>query len=74
MAEPESATPWQAQGLDATVSDYFEMPTEDFSGTPYVKVQHRAALMHSIGRFSDINRVQALEYFRCTRGAGSTLA
>ncbi|MDQ2842663.1 MAG: DUF3883 domain-containing protein [Acidobacteriota bacterium] len=50
MADPVTGTPWQAQELDAIVTDYFEMLAADLSGTPYVKSRHRAALMTRIGR------------------------
>lgn len=51
MADEEKiGKPWQADELDAIVTDYFEMLEADLSGRPYVKSRHSAALMARIGR------------------------
>jgi hypothetical protein len=50
MADPVTGTPWQAQELDAIVTDYFVMLAADLSSTPYVKARHRAALMTRLAR------------------------
>jgi uncharacterized protein DUF3883 len=48
--EAKRGTNWQDDELDAIVADYFAMLAADFSGQPYVKSRHSAALMKSIGR------------------------
>src|ERR1700735_2154776 len=51
MADPSKVgTDWQADELDAIVSDYFDMLTQDVAGRSYVNLQHSAALMAQIGR------------------------
>src|SRR6202046_2596797 len=51
MADPSKVgTDWQADELDAIVSDYFDMLTQDVAGRSYVNLQHSAALMALIGR------------------------
>lgn len=41
---------WDAGELDAIIADYFAMLGNELSQRPYVKAQHRAALMQLIGR------------------------
>lgn len=48
--ETKIGTHWQDEELDAIVADYFDMLSADFSGRPYVKARHSAALMAKIGR------------------------
>src|ERR1700735_1570757 len=51
MADPSKVgTDWQADELDAIVSDYFDMLTQDVAGRSYVNLQHSAALMARVGR------------------------
>lgn len=41
---------WDASELDAIIADYFAMLGDELTQRPYVKAQHRAALMPLIGR------------------------
>lgn len=51
MAETNKAgTDWTDEELDLIVADYFAMLTDELAGRPYVKAQHRAALVQLIGR------------------------
>lgn len=48
--ERKGGTEWQDDELDAIVADYFAMLEADIAGRPYVKSEHRRALMAQIGR------------------------
>ena len=48
--EAKIGTDWQNDELDAIVADYFVMLDADLAGRPYVKAEHRRALMADIGR------------------------
>lgn len=51
MADQEKThTPWSDDELDAAVADYFAMLDAELCRRPYVKAQHRAALLRKIGR------------------------
>ena len=51
MAETNKAgTDWTDEELDLIVAAYFAMLTDELAGRPYVKAQHRAALVQLIGR------------------------
>ncbi len=41
---------WRGEELDLIVADYFDMLSDEISGTPYVKARHRETLMAKIGR------------------------
>jgi len=43
-------TDWNTAELDAIISDYFAMLGDELARRPYVKAQHRAALMEMTGR------------------------
>ena len=49
-AAQKIGTDWQADELDAIVADYFSMLDADLSGRPYVKAEHRRALIVAVGR------------------------
>jgi hypothetical protein len=48
--ESKTGTDWRDDELDAIVSDYFEMLEAELQGRPFIKAQHRKALMAQIGR------------------------
>src|ERR1035441_4628710 len=48
--EKKIGTNWQKDELDAIVADYFVMLEADIAGRPYVKAEHRRALMAHIRR------------------------
>src|ERR1700734_3618316 len=48
--ESKIGTDWQNDELDAIIAAYFVMLAPDFSGQPYIKSRHSAALMAQIGR------------------------
>jgi hypothetical protein len=48
--EAKIGTDWQEDELDAIVADYFVMLDADIARRPYVKAEHRRALMAHIGR------------------------
>ena len=51
MADQEKTrAPWSDNELDAIVADYFAMLDAELCRRPYVKSQHRAALLRKIGR------------------------
>ncbi|CAN7385021.1 DUF3883 domain-containing protein [Devosia sp. LjRoot16] len=45
-----SGEDWDAGELDAIIADYFAMLGDELAQKPFVKAQHRVALMHLIGR------------------------
>jgi len=48
--ESRRGTDWTAIELDAIIADYFAMLGAELAQRPYVKSQHRAALMEMTGR------------------------
>jgi len=48
--EDRHGTDWNAAELDAIIADYFAMLGDELTQRPYVKAQHRAALMEMTGR------------------------
>jgi len=48
--QPIAGTDWTDREIDLVVADYFAMRQKEFSGEPYIKTHHNAALQQQIGR------------------------
>ena len=50
IEQDRRGTDWNSVELDAIIADYFSMLGDELAQRPYVKAQHRAALMEMTGR------------------------
>ncbi len=65
MADKAKAgTEWQDDELDAIVADYFAILDADLSRRPYIKAEHRRALMGGNRADERIHGIQVPQHLR----------